>query len=85
MGSDSGVEKVEVQLDDGPWVECELTTPLSGKAWVQWRAEVDAAPGDHTARVRATDGDGVTQTAEESRPAPDGATGHHEIRFEVTA
>ncbi len=78
-----GIEKVEVQLDDGPRVEAELTTPLSGKAWVQWRAEVQAAPGNHDARVRATDGDGVTQTAEESRPAPDGATGHHEIRFNV--
>ncbi|MDJ0953342.1 MAG: molybdopterin-dependent oxidoreductase [Acidimicrobiia bacterium] len=80
-----GIDKVEVQLDDGPWVECELTSPLSSRAWVQWRAEIEAAPGQHRARVRATDGDGVTQTAERSRPAPDGATGHHEIRFEVVA
>ena len=78
-----GIDKVEVQLDDGEWIECELTTPLSNKAWVQWRTELPAAPGPHTARVRATDGTGETQTAERSRPAPDGATGYHEIDFEV--
>ncbi|MDJ0496360.1 MAG: molybdopterin-dependent oxidoreductase [Acidimicrobiia bacterium] len=78
-----GIEKVEIQLDDGEWIECELTTPLSSKAWVQWRAELPAAPGPHTARVRATDGDGETQTSARSRPAPDGATGYHEVSFDV--
>jgi DMSO/TMAO reductase YedYZ molybdopterin-dependent catalytic subunit len=78
-----GIDRVEVQVDDGDWVECELTTPLSGKAWVQWRAEVTAGSGEHRARVRATDGTGETQTSEEHRPAPNGATGRHEIRFEV--
>ena len=78
-----GIEKVEVQLDDGEWIECELTAPLSDKAWVQWKVEVPTQAGTHEARVRATDGTGVTQTAERSRPAPDGATGHHLISFEV--
>jgi DMSO/TMAO reductase YedYZ molybdopterin-dependent catalytic subunit len=77
------IEKVEAQLDDGEWVESELTTPLSDKSWVQWRVEVPASSGDHRARVRATDGTGETQTAEEARPAPDGATGYHEIRFSI--
>ncbi|MDJ0496899.1 MAG: molybdopterin-dependent oxidoreductase [Acidimicrobiia bacterium] len=78
-----GIDKVEVQLDDGDWVECELTAPLSDKAWVQWKAEVPAQPGPHQARVRATDGTGETQTAVQARPAPDGATGHHTINFNV--
>ncbi len=78
-----GVAMVEVQLDDGEWTECELTSPLSDKAWVQWKTEVEAGPGEHRARVRATDGTGTTQTANEQRPAPDGATGYHEITFEV--
>lgn len=80
-----GIAMVEIQLDDGEWVEAELTSPLSDKAWVQWRTEVATTPGDHYARVRATDGTGTTQTVEESRPAPDGATGYHEIRFEIVA
>jgi DMSO/TMAO reductase YedYZ molybdopterin-dependent catalytic subunit len=79
-----GIDKVEVQLDDGEWIEAELTTPLSGKAWVQWKTEVPTTPGEHRARVRATDSTGETQTAEEARPAPNGATGYHEIKFEVT-
>ena len=76
-------DQVEVQVDDGEWVDCELTTPLSGKAWVQWRAEVATTSGDHKARVRATDGTGETQTADRARPAPNGATGSHEISFKI--
>ncbi len=79
-----GIERVEVSLDGGGWIECELTSPLSDKAWVQWRADVPTTPGNHTATVRATDGTGTTQTADRARPAPDGATGYHEVRFEVT-
>jgi DMSO/TMAO reductase YedYZ molybdopterin-dependent catalytic subunit len=78
-----GIERVEVQVDDGEWVDAELTTPLSSKAWVQWKVEMASSSGDHTARVRATDGTGETQTAEKARPAPNGATGYHEIRFSV--
>lgn len=78
-----GIDRVEVQLDDGEWIEAELTTPLSGKAWVQWKAEIPTVSGKHQARVRATDGTGTTQTPLESRPAPDGATGYHEISFDV--
>ena len=78
-----GIERVEVRLDDGGWVECELTSPLSDKAWVQWRTEMTAGAGTHRAQVRATDGTGTTQTARVQRPAPDGATGYHEITFEV--
>ena len=78
-----GIERVEVQVDEGEWIECELTSPLSDKAWVQWKTELPVGPGSHRARVRATDGTGTTQTATEQRPAPNGATGYHEIGFEV--
>jgi len=78
-----GVERVEVQLDDGDWLECELTSPLSDKAWVQWRIELPAGQGRHEARVRTTDGTGTTQTARTQRPAPDGATGYHSISFSI--
>ena len=78
-----GIEKVEVQLDRGEWVEAEVTSPLSDKAWVQWRAEFDVAAGEHQAQVRATDGNGNTQTSQIQRPAPNGATGYHGISFDV--
>jgi DMSO/TMAO reductase YedYZ molybdopterin-dependent catalytic subunit len=76
-----GIERVEVQIDEGPWREAELTVPLSENSWVQWAydAEVDAGP--HTMRVRATDGTGETQPEDRVRPKPDGAEGWHMIRF----
>jgi len=76
-----GIRKVEVQVDDGPWQEAEVTVPLSADAWVQWKVELVPAPGEHRLRVRATDGTGEMQTGEAHGPRPDGATGWHTIRF----
>jgi DMSO/TMAO reductase YedYZ molybdopterin-dependent catalytic subunit len=79
-----GIERVEVQVDDGPWEEATLGPTASDDTWVQWWSRWEATPGSHEIRVRATDGDGVTQTAEEARPDPDGATGHHTVRVDVS-
>jgi len=76
-----GIARVEAQLDDGEWREAELSVPLSDYTWVQWRAALDVPAGEHTVRVRATDGTGATQPAERTAPAPDGARGHHQIRI----
>jgi DMSO/TMAO reductase YedYZ molybdopterin-dependent catalytic subunit len=75
-----GISRVEVQADDGPWQPAELSEPLTDDAWVQWRTEVDLGEGVHYLRVRATDGDGETQTDEVAPPRPDGATGWHTVR-----
>lgn len=79
-----GVERVEVRLDEGPWRPTQLSTPLSSMAWVQWTATLQTTAGRHTLEVRATDGTGYTQTAERSRPDPNGATGHHTVSFEAS-
>ena len=78
-----GIAGVEVQLDDGAWREAVLSRPLSNDAWVQWMVDLDLDPGAHRLRVRATDGDGVTQTEEIRPPRPDGATGWHSVTFDV--
>jgi DMSO/TMAO reductase YedYZ molybdopterin-dependent catalytic subunit len=72
-----GITKVEVQVDDGPWNEAELGPGLSDATWRQWVYRWDATPGDHKVRVRATDGDGETQTGDVAPVEPDGATGWH--------
>jgi DMSO/TMAO reductase YedYZ molybdopterin-dependent catalytic subunit len=74
-----GISKVEVQLgEDQPWVEAELSEPLSENAWVQWRVDWDVSEvGRHFLSCRATDGEGELQTDELRPPAPDGATGWH--------
>jgi len=78
-----GIADVEVQVDDGPWQPARLGSSAGDDVWRQWVLEWDAVPGEHTIRVRATDGKGRTQTAERSPVAPDGATGHHTIRVRV--
>jgi DMSO/TMAO reductase YedYZ molybdopterin-dependent catalytic subunit len=74
-----GVERVEVQVDDGPWRAAELSAPLSADTWVQWRADVELPPGTPTLRVRAVDGRGGSQPAGPRPPAPDGAEGWHTV------
>jgi DMSO/TMAO reductase YedYZ molybdopterin-dependent catalytic subunit len=81
---DRGISGVEVQVDDGGWEPAEIGTPISDATWVQFVHRWPATPGEHVLRVRATDGDGVVQTDETSRPDPDGARGHHTIRVSVT-
>jgi len=78
-----GIERVEVQVDDGPWVEARLAAALHVDTWRQWVHEWEATPGRHTLAVRATDGTGETQTAEREPVAPDGATGRHTIEVVV--
>lgn len=78
---DRGISKVEVQLDEGAWVEAMLSAPISEATWVQWKVDLETAAGDHRLRVRATDGRGETQTETVTRPDPDGARGWHTIPF----
>jgi hypothetical protein len=51
---------------------------------VQWLYRWTATPGNHLLSVRATDGTGEVQTADVTRPAPDGARGHHTISVQVS-
>ncbi|MFI5492636.1 molybdopterin-dependent oxidoreductase [Actinoplanes sp. NPDC051859] len=78
-----GITKVEVQVDDGLWAPASLAPTVSTDTWVQWSYRWDATPGSHTIRVRATDVDGQTQTAQRAPVAPDGATGWHSVKLNV--
>ena len=80
-----GIERVEVQVDDGPWAGARLADEVDVDTWRQWVWEWDATPGNHTLRVRATDGTGETQTEERARPVPDGAAGWHNVSVRVSA
>ena len=80
---DRGISAVEVQVDESGWQAAELSVPISDATWVQFVYRWQATSGEHALRVRATDGDGVVQTADRTRPDPDGARGHHTIRVRV--
>ena len=74
-----GIERVEVRVDEGNWMEAALPEELSIDTWRQWHLEHDFTPGGHVIAVRATDASGETQTAELAPARPDGATGYHAI------
>ncbi|ATG50555.1 oxidoreductase [Brachybacterium vulturis] len=79
-----GIAKIEVRIDDGDWREADLGAEVTEDTWVQWSLRwEDAAPGDHSVTVRATDGEGELQTSQRANPAPNGASGWHTVRFSV--
>jgi DMSO/TMAO reductase YedYZ molybdopterin-dependent catalytic subunit len=78
-----GIGKVEIQVDGGSWHEAELATAISKETWRQWRYRWDAPSGPHELRVRATDGNGVTQDGRDTPPPPNGATGYHTVLVNV--
>jgi DMSO/TMAO reductase YedYZ molybdopterin-dependent catalytic subunit len=78
-----GIRAVEVRVDDGAWQPARLAAGAGDDTWRQWVYEWDADEGDHTLAVRATDGDGETQTGEREAPIPSGATGWHTVDVSV--
>lgn len=79
----TGVQAVEVQIDDGDWQLADLGDSLGSDAWRQWVLPWIPTAGQHTIRVRATDDSGYTQTSDRAAPAPNGATGWHEVTVEA--
>ncbi|QIS39760.1 molybdopterin-dependent oxidoreductase [Clavibacter capsici] len=79
----TGIERVEVRVDEGDWVEATLGDGVGTDTWRQWSYAWDATSGSHRVEVRATDTTGATQTSDEAPPAPDGATGWHGITVSV--
>ena len=79
-----GIERVEVQVDDGPWNEATLAEEYSIDTWRMWSWTWDAQPGLHTVSVRATDSTGEVQTETRQPPIPTGATGWHNRTFRVS-
>ena len=79
-----GIEAVEIQVDDGPWVETTLATSDTPDTWRMWSyAWSGAAKGSHTLTVRATDGTGTLQTSVVQDVAPNGSSGYHQISVRV--
>lgn len=84
-----GISQVEVRISPqvggkGSWQQAELAEEPSIDSWRQWvwHWEVQE-PGRYTVEVRATDGDGQVQTAQNAPPAPNGSSGHHTIFVNV--
>jgi DMSO/TMAO reductase YedYZ molybdopterin-dependent catalytic subunit len=75
----TGVERVQLRVDDGAWNDATLAAQDSVDTWRQWRWDWDATPGAHVLTVRATNADGVLQPGTPTPPFPSGATGWHRV------
>ncbi|MBN8619514.1 MAG: molybdopterin-dependent oxidoreductase [Anaerolineae bacterium] len=76
---DRGISKVEVQVDDGEWVEAQLRQPLSETTWVIWRYDWPFQSGNHKFSVRCTESNGTAQNPNPAGSRPSGATGIHSV------
>lgn len=74
-----GIERVELSIDDGPWMSADLAAAVNDDTWRQWSMAWEATPGRHSITVRATDRNGSIQTADRSEPLPNGASGRHTV------
>ncbi|HEU4677053.1 MAG TPA: molybdopterin-dependent oxidoreductase [Motilibacteraceae bacterium] len=77
----TGIERVEFQVDGGPWQRASLGRVPSVDTWVQWAGTASLRPGSHRVVVRATDRSGYTQTSARAGVVPDGATGWDAVEF----
>lgn len=80
---DVGVGRVEIRVDGGEWIDCDLGDDLSGGVWRQWRTTWNATSGSHVIEVRCTDRVGREQTEEVRADTSAGETGLHHRRVRV--
>jgi DMSO/TMAO reductase YedYZ molybdopterin-dependent catalytic subunit len=77
---DRGIRRVEVSTDDGrTWAPAVLRRELAPAAWRQWRWTGRLGGDRAVLRVRAADGRGALQTAEQRPPHPSGASGYDQV------
>ncbi|MEP6851308.1 MAG: molybdopterin-dependent oxidoreductase [bacterium] len=80
-----GVARVEVRVDDGPWMGADLGTVPSSDTWRQWTVPWRVVErGAHTVTVRAVSADGGVQDTAIRRPLPGAASGLHRITVTAT-
>ena len=78
-----GISRVQVRVDNGPWEDAQLRSPLSETTWVIWRYDWPFAAGDHNFEVRCAELDETPQIEEDRGNRPSGATGIHSRKATV--
>ena len=81
-----GIQAVEYSTDAGrSWTPADFKPPLSELTWVTWRTTWSPpSEGSYTLKVRATDGTGSKQDPTKAMSYPDGASGYHTVRVDVS-
>jgi hypothetical protein len=85
FAGDRGISRVEVSTDGGvSWSSARIDYAPNRLTWALWAFSWrPGAPGRYDLTVRATDGAGQPQPAEDHGPAPAGATGYHRVTVMV--
>lgn len=81
--NEGGVGRVQIRIGDRPWQDATLGPSGGSVYWRQWFVRWDAPKGEHRIRVRVVGENGDVQTSKPVEPAPDGASGHHQVTVSV--
>lgn len=79
----TGIGRVELRVNRGPWQQAELAPGISTDTWYQWKLALPLTPGQYEVQARATDLTGAAQVEDRAPVAPSGATGFHTVRVDV--
>ena len=84
LAGPSGIKRVEISTDNGVmWREAEIVDNSSPYVWTVWQYRFEPInSGKHLVCVRATDGNGVSQTPED-HGASEGLSGQARIELNV--
>jgi DMSO/TMAO reductase YedYZ molybdopterin-dependent catalytic subunit len=75
-----GIKAVQVQVDDGPWLDARLGSVPTTDTWRQWVTSWKVAgQGPHHITVRAVDERGAVQSTQHRGPYPGASSGLHRI------
>ena len=79
-----GIEKVEIQIDDGDWEDVKLADERRHRhCGGSGPTATTDRPAGTARQVRATDVSGTTQPEQRTKVFPSGARGWHQIQFTV--
>ena len=78
-----GVDRVQFQIDGGPWTDATVGVDLGPDAWRPWTARWTATPGRHQLRVRCRTTAGRWQEEAPATPFPHGVRGVHAVTVHV--
>ena len=78
-----GVDRVQLQIDGGPWTDAALGIDLGPDARRPWTASWTATPGRHELRVRCRTAAGQWQEEATATPFPHGVRGIHVLPVHV--
>jgi len=78
------IARVEVRVNNDPWMSATLGPELAATTWRQWWIDWNAKKGTSSITVRAIDSSGEVQTSNIAGTVPNGAQGWHTINVKVS-